>query len=513
MTQAAEQIIERLGGEFSGVERLAHSLKQNVNVNALMREQDTHGFFTLAGEIDGLLDTKAFNLDFIDSIVLFGADRQAAAAHNYYRLTGRLSNKECQRLANMVYALDMPSHLSVELEGKRYIGYADALTEQPGAVVILIEEEKILELLRAYDQSGSLYVAVTANNEVIAANTDRIDLFLPDAQHEPVIHSRLGITPYRISVAADAVFMSESLSYFTVVALITAALFGIVLLVYTRIMNRSFFMPMVKVIDSIETLNTNAQTDSLPHVQSEEFDGLIDKINEMLLHIETKNTEVKNAEIEKQKALVFSLKKQINAHFTIGTLNTVRLLVERGEYAKAETVALGLTSLVRYAHDREELINIWDELTILENYIDIMNSRYNGKLEVDFDFDDHLMDYYMPRMLLQPIIENSIVHGFKEMDAGCCISVKAELRDGGVNFTVKDNGRGMGEKDLSTLTEKLNVNPDAARGYENIALLNIKNRLFYYFKDAGHFNIQSEIGGGVEVSLTMPLITEAGGSV
>jgi len=481
-----------------------------------MSEQDPRDFFALAGKIDNLLYEKAFDLEYIDSIVLFGAQR------NYYRLLGRLGNKECQRLANAVYTLQMPSHLSVELEGKKYIGYADALmlagAGQTGAVVILIEEEKILELLRAYDQSGSLLVAVTANNEVIAANTDRVDLFSPDTQHKPVIHSRLGITPYRISVAADAVYMNQSLSYFTIVALITVGIFVIVLFVYTSILNRSFFRPMVKVIDSIATLSTDTRSENLPHVQSEEFDGLIDKINEMLLHIETKNTETKaaelrakNAEIEQQKALVFSLKKQINAHFTINTLNTVRLLVEREEFEKAETVAMGLTSLVRYAYNREENINILDELDVLESYVVIMNNRYDGKLEADFDFDDRLMEYYMPRMLLQPVIENSIVHGFKEMTAGCVISVTAQLLDGGVTFTIKDNGRGMSTEELAALYDQLSVSPEAARGYENIALMNIKNRLHYYFGDAGRLSVVSDSGGGAEVSITMPLVTETGG--
>jgi len=466
MEQAADQIIERFGGEFSQIERLTHNLKENTDVNALMWEPNPYDFFALAGKIEVSLDAKAINPDFIDSIVLIGAD------HNYYRLAGRLGNKSCQRLANMIYTLDMPSHLSIELENRRYIGYADAValdeTEQPGAVVILIEEERILELLSAYDQFGQLLVAISANNEVIAANTDMIDLFAPGSLHQPVIHSRLGITPYRISVAADAEYMNASLKYVNVVALITAAIIGVMLFVYNSILNKSFFMPVL--------------------------------------------LQAKNAEIEKQKALVFSLKKQINAHFTINTLNTVRLLVERGELEKAETVAMGLTSLVRYAYDREELINIWDELGVLEDYIFIMNSRYNNKLEVDFDFDDLLMDYHMPRMLLQPVIENSIVHGFKEMEKECFISVTAKLYNGSACFTVRDNGRGMSEKELSALSDILNGSSEAAWGYENIALSNIKNRLRYYFGDAGCLNIDQSVTG-VEVSITIPLITETGGPV
>jgi len=455
IVQAANQIIERFGGEFSQIERLTHSLSQNADVRILMQEQNPHVFFRLAGEIGNKLDTKIINSDFIDNIILFGAD------NNFYRLYGRLGNRSCMRVANILNTVDMPGHFSVELENRHYIGYVDAIGPgtgiEYGAVVILIEEERVLELLRTYDQSGLLLVAISANNEVITANTNRLELFSPDSLHQPMIHSRLGITPYRISVAADEGYISSSLMYFTVVAIITAVIFSIVLLTYTGILNRSF----------------------------------------------------KNQ--EKQKALVFSLKKQINAHFTINTLNTVRILVESGEFEKADTVVLGLTSLVRYAYDRDELINIWDELDILEDYIVIMNSRYNGKLETDFDFDDRLMNYYMPRMLLQPVIENSIVHGFKEMETGCYISVTAKINGNRVDFSIIDNGCGMTGDEISKLSEKQDFMTESTDEFENIALLNIKNRLYHYFGENGQLKIAANDNSGTVVTISMPLLSEKGG--
>ena len=511
MEQAARQIIERLGMELSQVERLARSLRQNADINALMREQDSYNFFTLAGKAVSLIDEEIYNLEFIDSIILFGS------GNNFYRLSGRLGNRSCMRLLNAVNNLNTPCHLSIELDNKRFIGYADSLndTKHGGAIVILTEEEKILGMLRSYDQSGSLLVTITAGNEVIAANTNKTYLFAPDTHNRQVVQSRLGITPYRISITSDEGYMRDSFLYFSFAALITAVIFGIVLSAYTRILNRSFFNPMVNVIGSIKTLNTDAQKENLPHVQSEEFDSLIDKINEMLLNIKTKNMEVKaaqlramNAEIEKQKAIIFSLKKQINAHFFINTLNIVKLLAEQGELEKAQAVVMGLTSLIRYVYDREDFINIWEELGTLENYIMIMNSWYDGKLNVDFDFDDLLMEYYIPRMIFQPIIENSIIHGFKEMNAGCFISVKAQISVNCVIITVNDNGRGLSGEEIMSLNEKLKSSPEDLQGFENIALLNIKNRLYFYFSDSGRLTIKMSDSGGLEVSVLMPLIAE-----
>ncbi|MCL2060707.1 MAG: hypothetical protein FWH01_16910, partial [Oscillospiraceae bacterium] len=216
------------------------------------------------------------------------------------------------------------------------------------------------------------------------------------------------------------------------------------------------------------------------------------------------------------------------------------ILVERGELRKAETVAMGLTSLIRYAYDKDEFINIWDEFDILRHYITIMNSRYNGKYTVDFDFDDRLMEYIIPRMILQPILENSIIHGFNDNDSGCLIVVKAKLAGSRVVFEVVDNGCGMGDTALALLNNSLeNISapaapsasapptpapppgyagvppalaPPTAQGYENIALQNIRNRLYHYFGDDAHMSIRHGANGsGLETRIAMPVLRATGG--
>jgi sensor histidine kinase YesM len=504
---AADQIIERLSEDFFAAERLSYRLKQNAEIQALVREQDVREFFSLAGNVDALSTGEDNTHGFVGGIVLFGTDGIC------YRLSGTLGNKACSILYEELAPLTMPSHIAIELDGKHYIGYADEIPDG-GVVAVLTEEEKILEIIRAYDQSGSLLVAISAGGKTVAANTDRVDL-IPDAAR-PSVTSSLGVTPYDISVAADPSYRNTSLVSFSIVAAITAAIFAAVLLTYTGFLNRSFFRPMVSVAESITSLQTEAPFEALPYVQSAEFDNLVDKINEMLLKIETKNAEVlaaelraMNAELEKQKAFMLSLQKQINAHFTVNTLEAIRTAVEQGELYKAEELMSGLTRIVRYAYSKEEYINIWDELEILKYFTEIMNTRYGGKITAEFDFHDDLMDLNMPRMLLQPIIENAVVHGFKGKSADCQLTVKAEPRGGDVCFTVSDNGRGMSEAALVALRERLDAAPDSAEGLESVALVNIASRLRHYCGGNARLNIAPSVSGGIEVSFEIPVMTES----
>ena len=505
---AADHIIGQLGGEFAEAERLTYRLKQDAGVQALARERDRRGFFSLVGSLTAEVETQGSG--FINSVVLLGADK-----HNY-RLSGTLGNIACEVLNGAVSALDLPGHLSVELDGVKYIGYADEIIPD-GAVVVLIEEEKILEVIRAYDQSGSLLVAISAGGETIVANTDRADL-LNDPQRR-ALHSGLGVTPYEISVVADRSDMNASVMSFSVVAAITAVILAAMLFLYMRVLNRGFFRPMVSVIGSIKQLQTEAPAESLPHVGSAEFDDLVDKINEMLRHIEAKNAEVlvtglraKNAELGRQKALVFSLQKQINAHFTVNTMAAIRTAIAHGELDDADALMSGLMRIVRYAHAKEESINIWDESEILKYYVNIMSSRYGGKLTAEFDFDEELIDIKMPRMLLQPLIENAVEHGFKDMGSGCVIVIKAEHLGDKIRFNISDNGLGMSGPELAELKERLRAVPDSLDGLHNIALQNIRNRLYYYYGDRARLDINPSESGGIEVTIEMPTDFKTGGA-
>ncbi len=170
---AADQIMERLSAEFYAAERLSYSLKRDPDIQTLAHERDAWEFFLLAENMDMLPDSEDNTPGFVGGVVLFGGDGL------YYRLNGILGNRACSLLYEELSPLTLPSHLAIELDGKKYLGYADEVPPS-GTIVILTEEEKVLEILRAYDQSGSLLVAISAGGEIVAANTDSAD-FLTDA--------------------------------------------------------------------------------------------------------------------------------------------------------------------------------------------------------------------------------------------------------------------------------------------------------------------------------------------
>ena len=375
---------------------------------------------------------------------------------------------------------------------------------------MLIEEETLIAMFDMYSADNSLHIAIFANGEKIAANTEDF----PSVQDggAQFVRSQMGITPFDIVAVSDAGALQESMRYFNYAAGITALAFGIMLLQFILVLNRRFLKPMVAVAGSIESLDLDITPGELPSSERAEFDGLVQKINDLLKRLDSKSQDAQRAElllataeIERQKQFVLSLKKQINIHFIANTLSILLILVRENELEKAEMVAAGLMHISRYAYDREEWINVWEELDVLGRYVDIMNIRYVDKLIVEVESDDRLMDYNMPRMLLQPILENTIIHAFPNRESDCLVQINAALRDGMIHIFIADNGCGISEDDLAALTREIanpqNTDEDAL---EHIALVNIHKRLASYYGETFEFTIESCEQGGTTVMLSLP---------
>ena len=504
---AANQIVARLGEAFARAERQMYTLAQSESAILYIRETEQTARFTAVEQARQVLTDSGFDNGFAGNVILFNGEGQ------YARLTGKLGNMACAKLYQLVQSRTLPAHLSLTLDGRQYIGYAVAIGNpdgENGAAVMLIEEETLTTMLDMYSTDNLLHIAIFANGEKIVANTgDFPAIPYNDTQF---VRSQMGITPFDIVAVSDEAALQSSMRYFNYAAVLTAAAFGIMLLQFLRSLNRRFLKPMVAVTDSIEALDLDVTPGELPLSESDEFDRLVQKINDLLKRLDRKSRDAQRtelllatAEIERQKQLVLSLKKQINVHFIANTLSILLILIRENELEKAEMVATGLVHISRYAYDREEWINVWEELDILNRYIDIMNIRYGDKLTVEVESDDRLMDNNMPRMLLQPILENTIIHAFPYKETDCRVQIGAILQDGMIRISITDNGCGISEAELAALAQEM-ANPQNTAGdaLEHIALVNIHKRLVSYYGDAFEFSIKNRAQGGTVVSLALP---------
>ncbi|OLS40911.1 sensor histidine kinase [Bacillus sp. MRMR6] len=240
---------------------------------------------------------------------------------------------------------------------------------------------------------------------------------------------------------------------------------------------------------------------------SDSFNHMLDRVNEMI-------NEITDSEARKRRAELAMLQAQINPHFLFNVLNSIRMKVlVKGDKESAEMIS-SLSKLLRMTIDKDkETITFYDEIQIVLDYINIMNMRQKDKVNVEISVHEEAYGFRIPRFILQPIIENSIIHGLNQ-SAGIII-VNAEIREHELVITIEDNGQGMDAHALHHLKGKLvcsngleNAKSINNKGFSSLGVSNVYERMYILFGKAFKMDIKSELGVGTKVILTI----EKGGS-
>ncbi|OKP99695.1 sensor histidine kinase [Paenibacillus sp. P46E] len=203
------------------------------------------------------------------------------------------------------------------------------------------------------------------------------------------------------------------------------------------------------------------------------FNQMLDRIGELIL-------EVKDTEKEKRKAEIKALQAQIEPHFLYNTLNTILWKCEMDEYEDVKQMVISLSALFRLGlNNGQEITTLGKELEHVRQYLNLQQQCYEGLFEYSISAGAELLELPVLKIIIQPLVENSILHGLKELRGGGMIRITVEMAENLLLIRVTDNGAGMDADKLSACLKE----PVGSGGY---ALSNICSRLqLYYGKEAG----------------------------
>ena len=224
-----------------------------------------------------------------------------------------------------------------------------------------------------------------------------------------------------------------------------------------------------------------------------DFQIMLKKINTLIEENYVKQIALKETQFK-------ALQAQINPHFLYNTLDSINWLANVNNQKDISTMVQSLGNLMRSAiNDKENIIPVSEELKLLKNYISIQKIRYEERLDFSIIADDGVLQYYIPKLILQPIIENSINYGLEAHEKTCRILVKGEVADNCVILSAIDNGPGMSAE----LIEKIAKGQVKPKG-SGVGLRNIDERIkILYGADYG-IMIKSCVNEGTEVIVKIP---------
>ncbi|OPJ63539.1 cache domain-containing sensor histidine kinase [Clostridium oryzae] len=213
----------------------------------------------------------------------------------------------------------------------------------------------------------------------------------------------------------------------------------------------------------------------------------------------------------KQKEIEFKmLASQINPHFLYNTLETIRMEAHyNGQYKIAEVVKSLGKMLRRNLEVSYKLVTLKSEIELLNNYLYIQKFRMEDRVSYDIQIDFDIDKYYVLPLLLQPIVENAVVHGLENKSHGGKIVLKIERKDKFLRILIRDNGAGMTKMKLYELREKLYSAEHSVEG-KSIGLINVHNRIKLYYGERYGLKILSKYMEGTQVYIYLPVKGDEG---
>ena len=264
--------------------------------------------------------------------------------------------------------------------------------------------------------------------------------------------------------------------------------------------SRQITSPLRRLMAAFDKLQQADLETQLPVKGTDEFARLAVQFNRMVLALKSNREELISNQQELNEAQIRMLQAQLNTHFLCNTLDTMKWISKINKVPQVALMSTNLADILRFCISAEEFVPLYRELEILERYIEIQKLRLSDDFAFRQEIPEELYDCLVPKMILQPIVENAILHGLSGV-AGSVIRVRAEEKGETLYITVTDNGQGFPPEMTGRPYRR---DKDLAKGH--LGLYNVDMILRRNFgEEYGLFLERGDGGVGASVTASLPI--------
>ncbi|GMQ60104.1 sensor histidine kinase [Vallitalea sediminicola] len=231
--------------------------------------------------------------------------------------------------------------------------------------------------------------------------------------------------------------------------------------------------------------------------------------NEMVYRLEEQINNNYVQKLERREAELNALQFQINPHFLYNTLESINSLAAINECYEICEISHKLGEMFRYSvnKDSSEYVSLDNEIKHIKNYIYIQRIRFKDSFEVFYNIDNYTKQLKILKFILQPIVENAIIHGFRNKKGNSCLEISAYIENNKLYIKVIDDGNGMSKDQIQRLNSYINEREDAINcGYKkSIGVKNVNKRIQLSCGNEYGLNIESKQNFGTQVIITLPI--------
>ena len=311
-------------------------------------------------------------------------------------------------------------------------------------------------------------------------------------------------TTWRLAVVSNIDYIANTTSMLLIIDLIISVIFFLITLWSIRTVSNQVTEPIYRLRLAMEEVSQKGYIDAR-EVKVEgtyEVEDLTRNYNDMIKRISSLMDQVVLEQNLKRKSELSVLQNQINPHFLYNTLDSIIYEINNNENETAQNMIIALSKLFRISLSKgKSIIPIRDEVEHVRNYLLIQKMRYREKFQYSINVTEDIMDYKVTKLILQPIVENAIVHGIKNNPDGGKIDIEGYKDDGFIIFTITDDGFGILESKIKQIYDSFHKVVET----DGVGVNNVFQRIRLYYGEKADIKIESELDCGTKVFIYLPI--------
>lgn len=547
-----ESILGSMDRVMANVEAVCSSIENNVSFQQRMRASYPSMAERYSVELEASMDLASLISPYTDiyGIYVLGNNQLCcksttdAFIRTDYRSDTWYANALSQQSGSW-YALHEESFV-VKTAGKNFFSYVvpyvdKATAKINGVIVVDIEETVITSLVAHGLAQDGFFMFLDEENEIFYhtnsdyAEDEVLDEIASDVSHvmkktgqyetSSLLSSSNTILVYQEAESTGWIlvgiipekYLEHSLGSIVGMMLAAVLLVGILAIIVSSVLARKFTEPIVDMKKAMKRVEMGELSVGVPLRGNDELAELAKKFNHMVVQIQKMTDSIYEKQELLRKSEFKALQAQINPHFLYNSLDSIVWLLRMERTDEAIMILQNLTVLFRIILSKgHEVIPIRQEIRHLESYFIIQSMRYSRKFTYSIDVPKEYREFYTLKLILQPLVENSIYHGLSEECTNIHIRVSLKEQENCFAFSVEDTGSGMTQEELEQLRKEIQMGTCkeddhyAAEKDGGYGLKNVNERIKIYFGETYGLQVDSQKGKGTVVRIIFPKIEECG---
>lgn len=381
--------------------------------------------------------------------------------------------------------------------------YSDFSKEFIQNIAILSQDNKMI--------AGSKQVEISEEEkEWIDSQQNNWNYKIDSHKQNLFVYMNIPGDPWKI-VARGSMnqLVNKEMSRFIKVFILIMACTVLILSIFSILMAMDFMEPINRLVHGIKKVETENIHQEVLVDREDELGYLSKCFNKMSLEIDNLLNRVYKEELTRRESELKALQAQINPHFLFNTLESINWMAQLNHVPEIKDMVTSLASLMEASIGKgSPMVPLSKELKYIDSYLLIMKNRYGDRLTYESDIDRNILAYEVPKLILQPLIENAIYHGIDKMRKKGVIHLTIMKKEEEIYIEIMDNGKGMHPEEVEELNKSFKEdNHDYLIGTnrKSIGLANVNGRIKLFFGQEYGLQVESVYENYTKMKLNIPI--------